>query len=295
MSLRVSTLLLSAPLLLASVGCATAPATSATSPLTVSAAPDAEVVILRERVGRLEQRLADVDGKLAALMVRADTGVASSRPSSPSRQQPYMAGSGPRFAAIELSKPEPELAEGLRSTDIGTRGGVVAEDLPIDDDGSVVLRMRGDDSGAVEVIADTSGDDDNNDPLSSLQSARALYDWAHSKMKAARHLEAIAGFEDVVGRFPGHDLADNAQYWIGVCHQQRGDHRLAIDAWQKLPARFPRSPKVPDALFGMAQSHEATGEPALAEVLYDEIVASYPKAEKLKDARKALGRLRPSR
>ena len=295
MSLRVSTLLLSAPLLLAGVGCATpASTTSSPSPLTVvSAAPDAEVVILRERVARLEQRLADVDGKLAALLLRTENGTASARSSSSSR--PFTPGAGPRFAAIELGRPaEPELAEGLRSTDLGTRGGSV-DDGAIDDDSSVVLRMRGDDSGAVEVVADTADSDDSNDPLTALTSAKDLYAWGQARLKEGRHLEAIAAFEDVVGRFPGHDLADNAQYWAGVCHQQRGDHRLAIDAWQKLPARFPRSPKVPDALYGMAQSHEATGEPALAEVLYDEIVASYPKAEKLKDARKALGRLRPAR
>ena len=294
MSLRVSTLLLSAPLVLASFGCATPHAASSPSPLTVvSAATDGEVVILRERVARLEQRLADVDGKLAALMLRTENGTArSSSSSSSSSRQPYLAGSGPRFAAIELSKPE-ELPEGLRSTDLGSRGGSV-DDTSVDDDGSVVLRMRDDDSGAVEVVADVAQESDN-DPLSALTSAKDLYNQGQTRLKEGRHLEAIAAFEDVVGRFPGHDLADNAQYWAGVCHQQRGDPRLAIDAWQKLPARFPRSPKVPDALYGMAVSHEATGEPALAEVLYDEIVASYPKAEKLKEARKALGRLRPSR
>ena len=319
MSLRVSTLLLSAPLVLASFGCATpsastSPTSATTTPLTgVAATPDAETVILRERVARLERRLADVDGKIAVLLMRAEG--AHSTVSAPRGVV-----TGPRYAAIELGGSRadqytPEVADGLRSTDLGSRGGYVDEhadgndhrsddlalqDIPLQDNGSVVddssggsvsLRMRRDDSGAVEMIGDAGG----SDPLAALSSAKDLYAWGQQRLKEKRYLEAIAAFEDVVGRFGSHDLADNSQYWIGVCHQARRDHRLAIAAWQKLPARFPRSPKIPDALFGMAQSHEATGEPALAEVLYDEIVASYPKAEKLSDARKALSRLRPTR
>jgi tol-pal system protein YbgF len=153
-------------------------------------------------------------------------------------------------------------------------GGDVGGDGASDEAGVVVL-----------------GQDD--DVLASMQSARELYAWAQARLKEARYLEAVAGFEEIALRFPKDDLADNSLYWIGVCHQGRGEHRLAIAEWQKLPARFPKSPKIPDALFGMAQSHEALLEPAVAEVLYDEVVGSYPKAEKYKEAKKAIARLRP--
>ncbi len=119
------------------------------------------------------------------------------------------------------------------------------------------------------------------------------YDEAMAEMKAGRTLEAIAVFEDIAARHPKHDLADNAVYWTGFCHQTRGDHKLAIDVWQKLPMKYPRSAKIPDALFGMAVSEEALGEPAVAETLYAQIVSRYPRAEKVREARKALERLRP--
>jgi TolA-binding protein len=112
-------------------------------------------------------------------------------------------------------------------------------------------------------------------------------------LKEGRALEAIAALEDILEKNGAHNLADNAMYWIGWAHAQRGDHKLAVDTWQRLPLRYPRSAKVADALFGMAASHEALGEPAVAETLYEQLVAQHPKAEKVRDAKKALARLRP--
>ena len=261
--------------LFAAPGCVTPAATPTTPP----PPPDPEVVLLRERVARLEKRLVDVDSKLALLVARADNG-------PPARPRPL------RFDQPRGEQQPIDLAPDRQaSIDIerGAPSPDVVADLPIEDDsddgGSVTIRMNGDNRATVEVSDD--------DPLAALSSATDLYAWGQARLKEGRHQEAIAAFEDVLGRFPGHDLADNALYWIGWSHQQKGDHRLAIAAWQKLPARFPRSAKVADGLFGMAQSHEALGEPAVAETLYDEVVSSYPNAEKLKDAKRALARLRP--
>lgn len=300
-------------------GCATTDGAQTTSPspatptaTTTTTSQDPEVVLLRERVTRLERRLAEMDGTVAALVARNDPGAPAGAPSahvaapSPKSQwqplprvQPTTARDP--LAAIELSRPGSASADSLAvvddlgalppaetarydqrddgdSHDLGTIEG------PADDgDGdAVVLRMHGD-----QVDVSTP------DPLQQLGSARALYAYGQARLKEGRHLEAITAFEDILDRHASSDLADNAQYWIGFCHQARGDHHLALDVWSKLPARFPRSAKVPDALYGMAVSREALGEPALAEVLYDELVASYPKAEKRPDAKKALRRLRP--
>lgn len=287
MALRMS--FLAGPALLLSAACATAPAaptipataapTAVTAP--ASGATTVEVLVLRERVARLEKRLADVDARLGLLLARAD---------GPARAPLRFDAPRGEQRAMDLSAVDDGA---LASIDIERGSGAGGSEAPAvpevadddglaagrDDDEPVVLRLRG--------AAD--------DPLASLTSATALYDWAQTRLKESRHIEAIAAFEDVVGRFPKDALADNAQYWAAFCHQARGDHRLAVDAWQKLPLRFPRSDKIPDALFGMAVSHEALGEPALAEALYDEVVHSYSKAEKVKDARKALTRLRPPR
>jgi tol-pal system protein YbgF len=282
--------------------CVTAPAIAGPSASTMPA-PDPELVMLRERVARLEKRLAETDGKLALLLARAET----APPSSVAAAAPRLRADRPRDAvAWDLNPPRASAStgdsggEGVRSIDLERS----RPDEAIDDDGAT-LRLPGDDAPLVEAANDNNDvaddndvadvADDNDDPLGALNSAQDLYAWGQGRMKENRFIEALAAFEDVLGRFPKHGLADNSLYWIGACHHARGEHRLAIAEWQKLPARFPKSPKVPDALFGMAQSHEAIGEPAVAEVLYDEVVASYPGAEKHPDAKKALGRLRPAR
>jgi TolA-binding protein len=260
------------------------------------------VVVLRERVARLEKRLADVDARLGLLLARAGEQPAGARPAlrfdAPRGEQ----------RAVDLGPPA-GAADGA-SVDIERGGG----DLPpIVDTGAAFVDEGG---GEVDGGGGGSGADsddgaeaprlvlrgtpsppapDDGDPLANMPTARALYEWAQTRRKEGRLLEAIAAFEDVVGRFPRDDLADNALYWTGQCHQTRGDHKLALSVWQKLPLRFPRSAKIPDALFGMGQSHEALGEPALALVLYDEVVQSYPRAEKREDARRAVARLRPGR
>jgi tol-pal system protein YbgF len=287
--------------LLLSPGCATPAATtsSATTAKTTTpaTASDPEVVVLRERVGRLEKRLADLDAKLSLLLARADTGPATTTAPPPPRvvrapERPAPARVDDGFTSIDIER-SPHRADAFADADIVELPPAGSERSASDGDdgGTVVVKMRGDAAPIVE-HGGGSGDDD---PLGALRSAKDLYAWGQARLKEARYVEAVAAFEDVVGRFPKDDLADNSLYWIGFCHQARGEHRLAIAEWQKLPARFPRSPKIPDALFGMAQSHEALGEPAVAEVLYDEVVASYPKAEKLKEAKKAIARLRPTR
>jgi TolA-binding protein len=247
-------------------------------------------------VARLEKRLADVDARLGLLLAR-DGGAPAQAPlrfDAPRGEQRAvdLGPAPPRdgTASIDIERPTPVIDEGPPIVD----DGLVA---PGDDDGgpddgdAPRLVLRGAPAGR-----DNDGADDGaGDPLAAMQSAKDLYEWAQARRREGRLIEAIAGFEDVVGRFPRDDLADNAVYWTGLCHQLRSDHKLAISVWQKLPLRFPRSAKIPDALYGMGQSHEALGEPALAEALYDEVISSYPKAEKRSDARKALLRLRPLR
>ncbi len=278
MAPRSSTLLLSSGLALAVSSCVTVPEAPPAPAAKAQTAAEAEVVVLRERVGRLEKRLADVDGKLSLLLARAE-----GAPVPTQKLARAMPTTTPVPAPVSYDL-------GTKSIDL-SRGG----DVPLDDDGEIVLRMHGDDAPIVSHNGGADDISDDDDPLTALRNAKDLYAWGQARLKEARYVEAVAAFEDVLGRFPTHDLADNSAYWVGHCHAARGEHRLAIAEWQKLPQKFPRSDKIADALFGMAQSHEALGEPVVAEVLYDELISSYPKAEKHKEAKKALSRLRPQR
>jgi TolA-binding protein len=224
-----------------------------------SAAEDASA--LKERVARLERRLADVDAKLGLLLAQR---AARHRPTSIT--QGSVDQLGPRELIVDTPREEASL--GARAIDLPRRQPASEEPEPDVDS----TAPAGAPSGA---------------------SVEDTYQWAQGRLREGRYLEAIAVLEDIVERSPSHELADNAVYWIGWAHARRDDHQLAVDVWQRLPLRFPHSDKVPDALFGMAESHESLGEPAVAETLYEQLVAQHPKAEKVRDARKALARLRP--
>jgi tol-pal system protein YbgF len=291
------------------LACATPQAASAapssSSSATAQAAPAGEdVAVLKERVSRLERRINDVDNKLALLLAQ--------RTSPPRRPQPEL---GPRELIQDDSgpnaAPKEEASLGARAIDIGSRRSVY-EDPPepvikADEDNSgppIVIKVTGDAprdavvseppsprrrSGSSEAVKSDGIDFETSSGLP----VKERYEEAQSHVKNGEYLEAIAIFEDISGRHPKHDLADNSVYWAGFCHQARGDHKLAVSVWEKLPIKYPKSAKVPDALFGMAVSEEALGEPAVAETLYEQLVAQYPRADKAKDAKKALSRLRP--
>ena len=282
------------------VACATAPS-AAPSP-TAAARADDDVDALKERLARVERRLADVDARLGLLLAQKSARARAPRaPTSISSDDAAMRDLGPSDLIIE-EPPREEASLGARaggrSVDLGPRprhdlpepeAAPAPEREPADSvadrgaDGgdAVVIRMTGDGAATVGAsLPDGAG-------------VEELYAWGQDRLKAGQLLEAISAFEEVEQRYPGHDLADNSAYWVGWSHQSRGDHRLALQVWERLPLRYPKSPKVADALFGMAVSHEALGEPAVAETLYEQVVRRFPKAEKVRDAKKALVRLRP--
>ncbi|MFZ9886602.1 MAG: tetratricopeptide repeat protein [Myxococcota bacterium] len=245
---------------------------------------DRELLLLRERVGRLERRLSDLDAQLALL---------SDRVASPARDA-VSAGAplGGEYVPVTVPEgvggarrpswghqaPQP-LPPGLRSIDLQPRAD------PSEDDAT-----------PYDLPEDAVGDASHRapDPASTAQPGppEDRYAWARARMAEGRYQDAIAIFEDILEGEPAHALADNSLYWVGVCQLERGEARLAIQTWQSLPMKYPESAKIPDALFGTATAHEELGEPALAETLYDQLVAQHPKAERWEDARKSLARLR---
>jgi TolA-binding protein len=304
------------------IGCVSAPVPAPSATQAMAANPDDDVVALKERVGRLERRLADVDAKLGLLLAQRTP--RDQRRGGHSITNGSLDQLGPRDLIVDEPRAE-EASLGARAVDLPRRRSASSYDDDrddrdgrdgrderddrdgrdqgsargdiVDDDGAppVMIKLHGSPSGSASEGGTSSRGARESAALDvpSFSSVDEAYSWAQMRLKEGRHLEAISALEDIVTRSPGHDLADNSVYWIGWAHQQRGDHKLAVDVWQRLPLRYGRSAKVPDALFGMAQSHEAMGEPAVAETLYEQLVAQYPKAERVKDAKKALARLRP--
>jgi TolA-binding protein len=117
---------------------------------------------------------------------------------------------------------------------------------------------------------------------------------------------AITGFRDFLRRYPDHELAANAQYWIGEAHlamargysdasqaeAATGARRQAVQEFRKVLANYPRSDKAPAALYKEALVLIELKDPATAQARLQYLVDNFPQAEETPLARERLTALK---
>ena len=125
-----------------------------------------------------------------------------------------------------------------------------------------------------------------NESLSTIRArTRELADKADTSNMAAQELRTF------VQRFPTHDLADNAQYWLGESYYARAAYRDAIPEFRAVVRRWPSGNKVPDALLKLGFCHLALGERAEGQATLDEVAQHYPRTEAAQLATRRLGEI----
>lgn len=100
--------------------------------------------------------------------------------------------------------------------------------------------------------------------------------------------DAMKNFGEFLTLYPDHDLADNAQYWVGEIYYARGDWERAILEFDKVIKDYPEGDKVADSLLKQGFSFEKLGDRKTAATLLERIVDEFPGSE---SARKAKTRL----
>jgi tol-pal system protein YbgF len=118
------------------------------------------------------------------------------------------------------------------------------------------------------------------------------YDNAYSNYRVNDYHGAIRGFDGFLKTYPKHQLASNAQYWIGESHFQMHDYRGAIEAQRRLLGNYPDSAKVPDALLIIGTAESNMGDNAAARKTFEELIARYPNTESAEKARARLAKLK---
>jgi tol-pal system protein YbgF len=108
--------------------------------------------------------------------------------------------------------------------------------------------------------------------------AKVLYDQHMSKLQAGEHEAAAAGFRALVSEYPAHELADNAQYWLGESMYARKLYTDALAAFRDVVTRYPQGNKVPDALLKIGFCHLALGETAQARTALARLIEMFPKS-----------------
>jgi tol-pal system protein YbgF len=103
-----------------------------------------------------------------------------------------------------------------------------------------------------------------------------LYEQAYGSLLQKDYGAAEAGFEDFLKRHPNHQLAGNAQYWLGETFYVRGQYRAAAAAFLKGYQTYARSPKAPESLLKLAMSLSRLGQKDAACSSYSELATKYP-------------------
>ena len=155
-----------------------------------------------------------------------------------------------------------------------------------------VLRLHGDQGSArIERVSERADDERparaaRENQGSSSRPGRAgegdavkLYRQSFQILGQGKHDEAAEGFREFLRRFPNHDLADNAQYWLGECAYDRKDYSTAVREFRRVVERFPRGNKVPDALLKVGFSYLALGSTDAGKQTLEQLVRSYPRHE----------------
>ena len=100
--------------------------------------------------------------------------------------------------------------------------------------------------------------------------------------------KGIERLERFISLFPDHDLADNAQYWIGEGYYGMGDYERAILEFDRVIKDYPEGDKVAAAMLKQGFSFEKLGAVKEAKVLLERVIERFPGTGEAQKARKRL-------
>ena len=133
-----------------------------------------------------------------------------------------------------------------------------------------------------------------------------IYQAAYIDFSKGSYSLAIAGFREFLRRYPDHELAGSAQYWIGEAYLSlargfsdsgQGDKSTesleqAVQEFKKVLANYPRADKVPTALYKEALALIDLKQPAQAQARLQYLVDNFPRSEENNLARERLATLK---
>ncbi len=128
-------------------------------------------------------------------------------------------------------------------------------------------------------------------PINTGVSPQRLYDTAYSDFTTGQWALSIQGFEAYISSFPGSELADDAQFFIGSNHYADGQYREAAEAFEQVVLNYSDGDAVAEALYKRGLALDRLGEPELARQAFELVVQNYPEDNMANLAKQWLDRL----
>lgn len=117
------------------------------------------------------------------------------------------------------------------------------------------------------------------------------YQAAFNLLKQGRYGEAESALREFAARYPQHELAPNAVYWLGEAHYVQRDYPAALAAFESVLRDYPAARKSPDALLKAGYCQFELKRFASARALLTRVVEEYPDTQAAADARERIQRL----
>jgi len=117
------------------------------------------------------------------------------------------------------------------------------------------------------------------------------YQVAFEHLKAGRYADARREFEAFLAAHPDHDLAANAQYWLGEVAYVERDYETALAAFGRVLERYPGARKSPDALLKSGYCHYELKHLDRARAVLERVVRDYPGTPAATEASERLARM----
>ncbi len=111
------------------------------------------------------------------------------------------------------------------------------------------------------------------------EAANADYRAAVELVKSGGKDEAVGALRSFLEKYPRHEYADNAQYWLGEAFYAHKDYQHALVEFRATIETYPRGNKVPDALLKVGYCYSALGQSEKARAVLEQVVNLYPKTE----------------
>jgi tol-pal system protein YbgF len=121
------------------------------------------------------------------------------------------------------------------------------------------------------------------------ESAPELYDRALKMIREAQDFSAGRELmETFLKRYPDHDLAVNAAYWIGETYYAEKNYEQAILQFEEIIQKYGDHPKVASAMLKQALAFESSGDKATARLLLQRVVERFPLSDEAGKAKQKL-------
>lgn len=114
--------------------------------------------------------------------------------------------------------------------------------------------------------------------------ADALYAGARKSFDEGNLTQARESFQKLLEKFPDSAQADNAQFWIGETYYREKWYEKAILEYQKVIETYPEGNKLPAALLKQGFAFIELGDTANARLILKELVRKFPDRNEAKIA-----------